>query len=155
MRYQTKHGFYELNSFPGCSQLVVSNHAFIEKNSRGKGHGKQAHADRLNQIQEMGYDYVICTVNKTDMAQEAILSRFGWRALDGFENRETGHQVGIWGRSIFYPYTTDHPGEHCSCTSCQAVRQSLLPSERGRKIGCGYPDYCACDNCHDCNVQRS
>lgn len=93
-------GFYELNTFPGCNQIVVSNHAFIEKGERGKGLGNEAHFQRLSKMRELGYDYALCTVVKDNEAQIHILEKNGWRKLDEFWNRETEHQVLIYGRLL-------------------------------------------------------
>jgi hypothetical protein len=54
MRYADERGtgFYELNPFPGCNQIVVSNHAFIYPAYRnggwdGKKYGQLQHKERL------------------------------------------------------------------------------------------------------------
>ena len=100
MRYCTKFGFYELNPFPGCNQIVVSNHAFINKAARGQGHGRKQQEDRLENIKALGYDYVVCTVKATTVAEIKNLVRTGWKQLDSFLNRETENTVQLWGKSI-------------------------------------------------------
>lgn len=109
MRYSTKDGFYELNAFPGCNQIVVSNHAFIDPTKRGQGKGRQVHVKRLKHATELGYDYLISTVVATNVAQIKILKSTGWMKLDGFFNKETGHLVEIWGRSLEYPDLLPRP----------------------------------------------
>lgn len=100
MRFSTGHGFYELNPFPGCNQIVVSNHSFIEKDKRGQGLGTSDHKHRLMHIKEVGYDYAICTVREDNLPQLKILARFGWKQLDKFFNKETEHTVLIFGKAI-------------------------------------------------------
>lgn len=93
-------GFYELNPFPGCNQIIVSNHSFIAKERRGKGLGDQVHKERLAYIETLGYDYVICTVKEENIPQIKILEKNNWRHLDTFTNRETENTVRIYGKII-------------------------------------------------------
>lgn len=96
MRFKTVSGFYELNPFPGCSQLVVSNHAFVRKELRGKGAGRTAHRARLQHARDLGYDAIICTVRADNAAQKHILSTEGWQKSAEFFNKETERFVEIW-----------------------------------------------------------
>jgi GNAT superfamily N-acetyltransferase len=100
-RYRSPYsGFYELNPFPGCNQLVVSNHAFVEPSDRGKGIGHSAHKDRLDHIKDLGYDAVVCTCVETNFIQVQILNKAGWHRVFRFYNRETMNWVGLWVRGI-------------------------------------------------------
>ena len=100
MRYASKYGFWELNPFPGCNQIVVSNHSFIYPQYRGVGIGSEEHKDRLKTIQGLGYDYVVCSVTEDNAAQKAILAKNGWKPLDEFFNTETGRRVCLFGKTI-------------------------------------------------------
>jgi hypothetical protein len=100
VRFATSSGFYELNPFPGCNQIVVSNHSFIKPHLRGQGKGHYEHQLRLSKMYQMGYDYAICTVVGCNEAQIRILKKNGWTNLDTFQNRETGNTIQIWGRHI-------------------------------------------------------
>lgn len=100
MRYKSFSGFYEINPFPGCNQICVSNHAFIPPDSRGKGLGSKQHLERLVEMKELGYDASLCTVNATNLAEIAILTRNGWMMVFTFMNRETQNQVELWARVI-------------------------------------------------------
>lgn len=101
MRYEDGiGGFFELNPFPGCNQIVVSNHSWIPPEQRGQGKGTVIHKERLQKIRLLGYDYAICTVKATNEAQINILNRNGWKCLDEFLNRETGNVVLIFGRKM-------------------------------------------------------
>lgn len=89
-------GFYELNPFPGCNQIVVSNHAYIIEEERGKGYGKAAHAKRVAEAKRLGYDCMICTVTQYNTPQINILDFFGWQQVFTFRNKETNHDVHIY-----------------------------------------------------------
>lgn len=93
-------GFYELNPFPGCNQLVVSNHSWLSPKHRGKGLGTKIHIQRLAQIRILGYDYALCTVRADNAPQVRILEKCGWKLLDAFTNRETGNVVKLYGIRI-------------------------------------------------------
>jgi RimJ/RimL family protein N-acetyltransferase len=100
MRFGNEYGYCELNDFPGNSQIVVSNHAFIYPKYRGKGHGTENHIKRVDRAKDLGYDYMICTVRKNNVAELAILKKEGWKELDEFKNTNTGNDVLIYGKII-------------------------------------------------------
>jgi len=96
MRFSNEYGFYELNPFPGCNQLVISNHALIYKHHRGKGYGKVQHQQRLAKAQELGYNLIMCTVRDDNEVEIHILRQYGWARGAGFVSSETGSSVHIW-----------------------------------------------------------
>lgn len=100
MRYSSTKGFYELNNFPGCNQVVVSNHTFIYKEKRGKGYGSIQHKERLAKASSLGYDYIICTVKVNNKIEIEILEKNGWKRLDTFYNTETDNDIYIYGRKL-------------------------------------------------------
>lgn len=100
MRYADEFGFFELNPFPGCNQIVVSQHAFIYPNYRGKGLGQAQHFKRLKIARDLGYNFIICTVRIGNEAEMKILDNNGWKLFTTFYNRETENNVGIYGKSL-------------------------------------------------------
>ena len=98
MRYGDEFGFFELNPFPGCNQIVVSNHAFIYPTYRGQGYGQMQHHDRLAQAMRLGYDAVLCTVDEKNVAEIHILTKNDWKRLTqvAIPNVQTGHNVDLW-----------------------------------------------------------
>lgn len=100
MRFATPFGYYELNPFPGCNQIVVSNHSFVSLKVRGQGIGKRQHAARLDHIRQLGYNYTICTVKASNEAQLRILTAANWKRLDEFYNTETENTVYIYGKVV-------------------------------------------------------
>lgn len=100
MRYANTYGFYELNPFPGCNQIVVSNHAFIYPEHRGHGHGKRQHTERLAMAKWLGYDLMLCTVRADNEAELHILRINNWIVERDFISKETGHKVQLWSRNL-------------------------------------------------------
>lgn len=100
MRYQTPNGYYEFNQFPGCAQLIVSNHAFIKKEHRGKGFGQQAQLNKLNLAAELGYNCIICTVKASNMREKYILQKNNWKHVWSFFNTESETEIEIWIRNL-------------------------------------------------------
>ena len=100
MRYANENGYCELNSFPGNSQIVVSNHAFIYPEKRGKGFGSENHKLRRERAAFLGYDYMICTVKSTNSPELFILAKEGFKELDRFVNTNTGNVNIIFGKSL-------------------------------------------------------
>lgn len=100
MRFGDSHGHYELNPFPGCSAIVVSNHAFIRPDCRGQGLGQCQHRDRIEKAIELGYNMMICTVRADNRVEKHILDKNGWCFFTSFLNKETGHNIEIWGKHL-------------------------------------------------------
>lgn len=99
-RFANENGYCELNSFPGNSQIVVSNHAFIYPEKRGKGAGHKNHELRVERATFLGYDYLMCTVKATNEAELKILRKHGFKELDEFRNTNTGNMVKIFGKKL-------------------------------------------------------
>lgn len=93
-------GFYELNSFPGCNQLVVSNHAFIFPGYRGRGFGNLQHKERLEKAKELGYNCIICTVKANNLPEKKILMKNNWKMVFQFINKETNNDIEIWALTL-------------------------------------------------------
>lgn len=100
MRFSDAHGFYELNPFPGCNQICVSNHAFIYPQQRGQGFGQAQHEARLWKARELGYDLMLCTVKTDNEVEIHILRKNGWIVEREFISTETGHAVQLWSRNL-------------------------------------------------------
>jgi len=116
MRYADYSGHWELNPFPGCNQLVVSNHAYVLPKHRGKGLGTRKNEARLNQAAELGYDYILCTCLTTNTAQIAVLTRNGWEVLTNFHNSVTNSDVQLWGKKL--PVPNERCQDGCGCCAC-------------------------------------
>lgn len=100
MRYADKYGYYELNPFNGSNQIVISNHAFIYPEFRGRGFGSEQHAERLRKAKYLGYNYIICTVIKENEIERHILRKNNWAFLSEFYNTESGNVVRLYGRQL-------------------------------------------------------
>jgi L-amino acid N-acyltransferase YncA len=100
MRFANENGYCELNPFPGNSQIVVSNHAFIYPDKRGKGLGRKNHQLRVERATFLGYDYLICTVKGDNEVELNILKKEGFKELDSFLNTNTGNINKIFGKQL-------------------------------------------------------
>jgi hypothetical protein len=100
MRFANEDGYCELNPFPGCSQIVVLNHAFIYPEKRRQGKGSVNHKLRVERAKFMGFNYLICTVKANNTAELAILNKNKFKELDQFLNTESGNLVKIFGKVI-------------------------------------------------------
>lgn len=100
MRFSNEFGYCDLNEFPGCSQLIVSNHAFIYKEHRDQGHGDANHKARLKRCKELGYDAVICTVRADNFIERHILQKNEWNKIGEFFSKQTSHIIEIWMKNL-------------------------------------------------------
>lgn len=99
-QYDVAKGFYEINSFPGCNQLAVSNHVFLEKEYRGKGFGQQFQESREHHTKLLGYDAVICTVKADNFPEIKLLEKNDWKKIWEFYNRETENIILIFAKNL-------------------------------------------------------
>src|SRR5882672_4038396 len=97
-----------LTDFPGCAQIVVSHGVFNDPRDRGKGRGMAAQGTRLETIEQLGYDYALCTVEEDNAAQRHILEKHGWVKLAHFPSKRTQHIVCLYGRQITSEYQSIH-----------------------------------------------
>lgn len=100
MRFSNENGFCELNPFPGCNQILVSNHAFVYPEKRDKGEGRKNHQLRVQRAVDLGYDVLLCTVRANNIRELAILSGEGWTKILEFTNSETLHNVEMWAKKL-------------------------------------------------------
>lgn len=91
----------EIDSLPGCSQIAVSHSVFKpERGPTSASVGIPANKERQRIVfDELGYDYLVCSVDAANAKQIHILRSSGWHNLDEFTSRKTGHRVQIWGVS--------------------------------------------------------
>lgn len=96
---QNINGFVgEITTLPGCSQVGVSHSVFALPDVRGKRFGSATNRHRQETaFGYLAYDYMLCTVESTNLVQKNILTQNGWMFLDQFISRKTGHTVELWG----------------------------------------------------------
>ena len=100
MRYANKYGVCELSSMPGCTQTVISHSMFIYPKYRKQGFGSINMQLRIDRCKQLGYDYMICTVAKNNIAQQKLLNKFNFKELDAFKSNKTSNNVSFYGKKI-------------------------------------------------------
>ena len=100
MRFANEFGYCELNPFPGCNQIVVSNHGVIFEQHRGVGNGHKNHHLRVDRAKALGYDLMLCTVRSNNKPEKAILKAAHWVKVFEFRNSESGHDIEIWVKTL-------------------------------------------------------
>lgn len=104
MRMREGHTVWEVDTLPGCSQVAVSHSMFIGPKDRGQGFSKTEGQLRLQRMQDLGWDYVLCTVDLSNERQIKQLIGNGWKQLDMFTSAKTGHTVALFGRLLGLEY---------------------------------------------------
>lgn len=94
------YGYFEFNQFPGCAQLLVSNHSYIKPEERNKGYGEAQQRIKLDMAAELGYNCIICTVHADNIPEISILKKNNWKFVHDFHNTETNKTIQIWIRNI-------------------------------------------------------
>lgn len=86
----------EITTMPGNSSIAIS-HGVYNTGEKGKGKGTEAAIKRMQMLKDLGYSYMLCTVDGTNEPQKAIAIKLGWFRLDAFANPRTGHNIIIYG----------------------------------------------------------
>lgn len=98
MRYQIDGVYGEIDSLPGCTQVAVSHAVYVPLGQRGQGKATVANEARLKKLKdELGYDYVLCTVNAANEWERKVLMKNNWKCLSSFKSSKTEHTVEVWG----------------------------------------------------------
>lgn len=100
MRYNHSGVIGEIDNLPGCSQVAVFHSVFVREQDRGKGIGRSAHAFRLQEAKDLGYNLVMCTVNEKNIAEIKILKEYGWKEATSFDSTKTGNSVLLFTKHI-------------------------------------------------------
>lgn len=90
----------EITTFPGNSDIAVS-HGVYNTGKRGQGIGTKAHVKRLDMLRDLGYKYVLCTVDAKNTTQQNILAKNYWHRLNILESDRTGNEIWLYGRHIY------------------------------------------------------
>lgn len=94
-------GKYSLTPMPGSTaDVLISHNAVVYEGQQNQGFGQNLHKQRLEKAKELGYSYVICTVNKDNEKQIHILEKNGWNEIDSFVSKCTSHELIIFGRQL-------------------------------------------------------
>ena len=96
MRYTTISAVFEIDTFPGNSQVAITHSFFVKPRCRGFGKGKAAKLEQNDIIKRLGYDSAICTVRSDNEAQKAILRHAGWRFSHQFYDQKQLTMVELW-----------------------------------------------------------
>jgi predicted GNAT family acetyltransferase len=96
MRFNHGDVIGEIDNLPGCSQVAVFHSVFVPSGQRGKGLGRVAHAERLVEAENLGYDICLCTAQLSNTAQVRILEENKWELVKSFTSTKTGNLVGIF-----------------------------------------------------------
>lgn len=104
--------------------MVVSNHAYIYPDKRGRGLGTENHRLRVERAKELGYDAIVCTVRVGNVPEEKILENFGWKKAFEFTNKVTGNRVGLWALALEKTGNCLEPGP---LTAQECLKQSDSP----------------------------
>ncbi len=95
-RFAAEDGAFEIDSLPSQCQVAICHGFYIKPDSRGKGKANELKQYQNACVQELGYNYAICTV-VANMAQKRVLARQGWTKLTDFYSERQDEDVEIWG----------------------------------------------------------
>jgi len=96
-RFAAKDGAFEIDSLPSQCQVAICHGFYIKPDSRGQGAAHTLKQYQNDCIKDLGYNYAICTVVASNMAQKRVLTRQGWIKLTDFYSERQDEDVEIWG----------------------------------------------------------
>lgn len=91
----------KVTHLPGNGQVGISHDVFVIHDHKNKGYGSLFQTLRLNHMKKnLGFDYVICTVNADNIAQNKIMKNNGWHVIDRFNDLSLGHLVLVYRKKL-------------------------------------------------------
>lgn len=96
-RFSHAAGAFEITSLPGQSQVAICHSFFVRHGQRGRGMAHVIKAKQRQTLKDFHYDYAICTVAASNLAQQAVLTQDGWHKLAEFKNHRSNEVTEIWG----------------------------------------------------------
>lgn len=97
-----KYGTFSLTDFPGNGGLVVSHSLYLTENTRGNGVAKLLQRYKEDIARAYGFSGMVCTTMKDNNIENHILETHGWKKVNKFINRRTGHHCIEWYKDITY-----------------------------------------------------
>ena len=99
-RYAGSSGAFHFDGLPGQPQVAHCHGFFVPVGLRGQGNGHELKRTQMELLAYSLFDYAICTVDRDNLAQQAILTQAGWSRLTSFSNSKTGGSTELWGCSV-------------------------------------------------------
>ena len=93
----------KVTELPGCSNIGIIHESQVPPDKRSEGHGSRVHKERLDFLKENGkVEYVLCTVNRENYHQLAIVRKNNWKELDRMIINVYGeeHTIIIFGKKL-------------------------------------------------------
>lgn len=99
-RCASKHGCYSIDPMPGQPQIALCHSLFVPVTLRGNGFGHRLKIEQMKVLVDQRYDFALCTVDSTNLAQKKVLTAAGWQRLGDFANSRSGGRTEIWGWQV-------------------------------------------------------
>ena len=100
MRHRLEFGAFEIDSFPGNSQLAICHHFLVLKTMRGNGYGHILKNWQHQVLNQHHYGYTLATVASHNVPQIKCMEKGGWKLLDTFWNDRNNETTTVWGKLL-------------------------------------------------------
>lgn len=99
-RHTTFAGTFCVDQMPAQPQLALCHGFFVPTRQRGRGFAHMLKHQQMNMLRAENFDFAICTMDSSNAAQQAVLSKAGWQRLAEFDNSRTGGKTQVWGAKV-------------------------------------------------------
>lgn len=96
-RYALTCGAFEIDSLPSQCQIAVCHGFYVNPAARKQGFGHVLKTEQMEVLQHLNYNFAICTVVSSNVAQKKILERSGWEFMRKFYSERQDEHVEVWG----------------------------------------------------------
>jgi len=96
-RFATEDGAFEIDSLPSQCQIAVCHGFYVNPAARKQGFGHVLKAEQTKVLRHLNYNFAICTVVSSNVAQKKILERSGWEFMRKFYSERQDEHVEVWG----------------------------------------------------------
>jgi len=93
--------YWRLQPMPGCGGICISSSAEVHPAYRRMGLGTVLNRLRVYLASKLGYGCILCTSIESNIAQNRILEKNGWKVKARFINPKTGNTVHISVKNLY------------------------------------------------------
>lgn len=96
MRFANQDGAFEIDSLPSQCQVAICHGFYVNPQKRGLGLSHTLKNTQAQTLRDLDYDYAICTVLSSNIAQKRVLFSSGWRKIGQFFSKRQNEKVELW-----------------------------------------------------------
>lgn len=104
MRITKPYGFFSVDPMPNQPSVGLCYDFTIFPDFRAIGRASALKWDQLLYLKQTGFTLGLCTVQQTNLVQQRVLMKAGWRLIQMFPDIRTGNNVMMYSIDVNYEF---------------------------------------------------